>query len=63
MVLENGVSIPAVFWQEQGMIVDFGTLVLQRHQAPCQWKRVRDIATTQLPRIGFGGIGLVYDDQ
>ena len=28
VVLENGVSIPAQFWQEQGVIADFGTLVL-----------------------------------
>ena len=30
VVMENGVSIPAVFRQEQGMITDFRTLVLQR---------------------------------
>ena len=28
VVMENGVSIPAVFRQEQGVIANFGTLVL-----------------------------------
>ena len=30
VVMENGVSIPAVFRQEQGMIADFGMLVLRQ---------------------------------
>ena len=46
VVMENGVSIPAVFRQDQGVSADFGTLVLRCHRAPCQWKRVRDFATT-----------------
>ena len=29
VVMENGVSIPAVFRQEQGVIADFGMLVLR----------------------------------
>ena len=30
VVLENGVSIPAQFQQEAGVIVDFGTLTFQK---------------------------------
>ena len=31
VVKENGVSIPAVYRQDTGMIADFGTLVFQQH--------------------------------
>ena len=30
VVMENSVSIPAVFRQERGVIADFGTLVLRQ---------------------------------
>ena len=44
----------------KSVIADFGTLVLQRHWTPCQWKRVRDITAIRLPRIGLGGSGVGY---
>ena len=40
IVKENGVSILAAYKQDTGMITDFGTLVFQRYQPPCQWKKV-----------------------
>ena len=36
IVKENGVSIPAAYKQDLGMITDFGSLVFQRNQPPCQ---------------------------
>ena len=44
MVLENGVSIPAQFRQDSGVIADFGMLTFQKQQPPCRWKRIRDIS-------------------
>ena len=52
VVRENSVSIPTVFQQDQVVIADFRTLVFQRRWAPCQWKRVRDITASRLPKIG-----------
>ena len=63
VVRENGVSIPAKYKQDQGMVADFGTLVFRQHRAPCQWKRVWDITAVRLPQIGTGGTGLDDDDQ
>ena len=63
VVRENGVSIPAAFRQDQGVVADFRILVFRRQQASCQWKKVRDITAARLPRIGLGGIGLVNDNQ
>ena len=60
---ENGVSIPAVYRQDFGMIANFGTLMFQRHRPPCQRKRVWDISAIRKPRVGLGGIGLIDDDQ
>ena len=60
---ENGVSILAAYKQDTGMITDFGTLVFQRYQPPCQWKRVQDISAIRKPRIGLGGTELIDDDQ
>ena len=36
VVKENGVSIPAAYKQNAGMIADFGTLVFQRNHPACQ---------------------------
>ena len=47
IIKENGVSIPAAYKQDVGMITDFGTLVFHRNQPPCQWKKVRDISVSQ----------------
>ena len=35
MVIENGAYIPATLRQGQGVIADFGTLLLKQHQVPC----------------------------
>ena len=37
--------------------------MLQRHQVPCRWKRVRGITASRLPKIGLDGVGLADDDQ
>ena len=63
VVLENGVSIPAQFRQEAGVIADFETLMFQKQRPPCRWKRIRDITVSQLPRVGDEGIGLVDEGQ
>ena len=47
IVRENGVSIPATYKQDVGMLTDFGTLVFRRNQPPCQWKKVRDITASR----------------
>ena len=46
IVKENGVSIPAAYKQDVGMITNFETLVFQRNQPPCHWKKVRDISVS-----------------
>ena len=50
MVIENGAYIPATLRQGQGVIADFGTLLLKQCQVPCRWKRVRDITAVRLER-------------
>ena len=56
-------SISTTFKQELGVIVDFGTLTLERNRVPYQWKRVRDISAIWLPPGGLGGIGLADEEQ
>ena len=63
IVRENGVSIPAAYKQNVGMLTDFGTLVFHRNQPPCQWKKVRDISASRRPRVGIGGTELINEDQ
>ena len=60
---ENGDSIPAAYRQDVGMIADFGTLVYQRYQPPCQLKKVRDISASRRPRVGLRGTELIDNDQ
>ena len=48
MVLENGAYIPVTLRQGQGVIADFGTLLLKQRQVPCRWKKVRDITAVRL---------------
>ena len=55
IIKKNGVSIPAAYKQNGGMLTDFGTLVFDRSQPPCQWKKVRDILVSRGPRIGVSG--------
>ena len=43
LVTDNGVSVAATLRQGQGIISDFGTLLLRQWPKPCRWKRVRDI--------------------
>ena len=45
MVIENGAYILATLRQGQGVISDFGTLLLKQRWVSCRWKRVRDITT------------------
>ena len=54
VVLENGVSIPAQFGQDSGVIADFGTLTFQKQLPPCRLKKIRDISASRLPRVGDG---------
>ena len=35
MVLENGAYIPATLRQGQGIVTDFGTLLLKKRRVPC----------------------------
>ena len=45
------------------MNTDFGTLVFNRGEPPCQWKRVRDISASRKPRIGARGTELIDKDR
>ena len=63
IVREKGISIPAAYKQDIGMLTDFGTLVFHRNQPPCQWKKVRDISASRSPRVGMGGTELIDEDQ
>ena len=63
VIKENGVSIPAAYKQNSGMNTNFGTLVFNRGQPPCQWKRVRDISANRKPRIGARGTELIDKDR
>ena len=63
VIKENGVSIPAAYKQNTGMNTDFRTLVFNRGQPPCQWKRVRDISASRKPRIGARGMELIDRDR
>ena len=63
MVLDIRVYIPAPFWQGQGIIMDFGTLLLKRRRVPCQWKKVRHITAARTERFSGAETGLVDDDQ
>merc|ERR1712120_17133 len=45
------------------MITEIGTLSLNRRQAPCQWKKVRDITAARVEKFSGVEIGLVDDDQ
>ena len=61
--LEIGAYIPAPSWQGEGIITDFGTLLLKGRQVPCQWTKVRNI-TAARTEISLGAeIVLVDDDQ
>ena len=63
MVLENGAYIPATHRQGQGIVTDFGTLLLKHRQVPCRWKKVKDITAAWMERTKGGGTVLVDDDQ
>ena len=63
MVIENGTYILATLRQGQGVIADFGTLLLKQCQVLCRWKRVRDITAVHLESTQGGGLVLVDNDQ
>ena len=63
MVLENGAYIPATLRQGQGIVMDFGTLLLKQRQVPCRWKKVKEITAAWMERTKGGGKVLVDDDQ
>ena len=63
MVLKIGTYIPAPFWQGQGIITDFGTLLLKRQQVPCQWKKVTDITAARTERSSGAETVLVVDNH
>ena len=56
-------NIPTPFWLRQGIITDFGTLLLKRRRVPCQWKKVRDITAVRTERSPGAETVLVDDDQ
>ena len=62
-VLEIRAYILAPSWQGEGIITDFGTLLLKRRRVPCQWKKVRDITAARTERSLGAEIGLVDDNQ
>ena len=45
------------------MVTEFGTLLLNRRQLPCQWKKVRSITAARVEKFSGVEIGLVDDDQ
>ena len=47
----------------QGIITDFGTLLLKHRRVPCHWKKVRDVTAARMERPKRGGTVLVDDDQ
>ena len=62
-VLEIGAYLPAPSWQGEGIITEFGTLLFNRWQVPCQWKKVRDITAARVEKFLGLEIGLVDNDQ
>ena len=60
-VLETGGYIPAPSWQGEGIITNFGTLLLKRR--PCQWRKVKDITTARIERSSGAETVLVDNDQ
>ena len=63
LVLENGAYIPATLRQGQGIVTDFGTLLLKKRRVPCRWRRVRDITAVRIERTKGAGTVLVDDNQ
>ena len=45
------------------MVTEIGTLLLNRRQVPCQWKKVRSITAARVEKFSGVEIGLVDDDQ
>ena len=62
-MLEHGAHFPSPQRQGEGMITEIGTLLLNRRQVPCQWKKVRDITAARVEKFSGMEIGLVDDDQ
>ena len=63
IVLEHGAYLPSPYWQGEGIVTEFGTLLLNRRQVPCQWKKVRSITAARVEKFLGVEIGLVDDDQ
>ena len=49
-VLELGAYLPSPSWQGEGIITDFGTLLLKGQRVPCQWRKMRDITAVRTER-------------
>ena len=62
-VLEHGAYFPSPQRQGEGMITEIGTLLLNRRQVPCQWKKVRSITAARVEKFLGVEIGLVDDNQ
>ena len=62
-VLETGGYIPAPSWQGEGIITDFGTLLLKKRRVPCSWRKVRDITADRTGRDSGAETVLVDNDQ
>ena len=62
-MLEHGAYLPSPHWQGEGIVTEFGTLLLNRRQVPCQWKKVRSITAARVEKFSGVEIGLVDDDQ
>ena len=62
-VLETRGYIPAPAWQGEGIITDFGTLLLKRRWVPCSWRKVRDITAARTERSLGAETVLVDNDQ
>ena len=62
-VLETGKYAPAPSWQEEGIVMDFGTLSLKEQQVPCQWQKVRDITAARTEKPSRTEAELVDDNQ
>ena len=63
IVLEHGAYLLSPSWQGEGIITEFGTLLLKRRRVPCQWRKVRDITVARTERSSGAETVLVDNDQ
>ena len=63
IVLEHGAYLPSPHWQGEEIVTEFGTLLLNRRQVPCQWKKERNITAARVEKFSGVEIGLVDEVQ